>query len=96
MIHVVKCKHTYFEQVVTGAKKFEVRNNDRNYQPGDIFIMQEIEDKDRPGVPDVYTGRFIVCKISYMLENFEGLAPGFVAFTINRELNVTRTLGGLK
>ena len=45
MIHVVKCKHTYFEQVVTGAKKFEVRNNDRNYQPGDIFIMQEIEDK---------------------------------------------------
>ena len=93
MIHVVKCKHTYFEQVVTGAKKFEVRNNDRNYQQGDVFIMQEIEDEDGPAV---YTGRFIVCKILYILENFEGLAPGFVAFTIDRELNVTRTLGGLK
>ncbi len=93
MIHVVKCKHTYFEQVLSNAKKFEVRNNDRNYQPGDIFIMQEIEDEDGPAV---YTGRFIVCKISYILENFEGLAPGFVAFSIVRELNVTRMLGGLK
>lgn len=92
MVHVVKCKHTYFEQVVTGVKKFEVRNNDRNYLPGDIFIMQEIEDEDGPAV---YTGRFIVCRIRYMLENFEGLAPGFVAFTIIPDFGLTRTLGGL-
>ena len=92
MVHVVKCKHTYFELVVTGEKKFEVRNNDRNYQTGDIFIMQEIEDENGPAV---YTGRFIICKIRYILENFEGLAPGFVAFSLNIAFNATHMLGGL-
>lgn len=93
MIHVVKCKKTYFEQVVRETKKFEVRKNDRNYQPGDIIIMQEIEDDNGPAV---YTGRFIACKIGYMLEDFEGLAPGFVAFTIEPRYQATRLLGGLK
>lgn len=93
MIHVVKCKKTYFEQVVRETKKFEIRKNDRNYQPGDIIIMQEIEDEDGPAV---YTGRFVLCKIGYMLEDFEGLTPGFVAFTIIPDYVVTRTLGGLK
>lgn len=94
MIHVVKCKKTYFEQAVKGTKKFEVRKNDRNYQPGDIIIMQEIEDDNGPAV--CYTGRFVLCKIGYMLEDFEGLTPGFVAFTIIPDYGVTRMLGGLK
>ena len=34
-VHHLKIKDVYFDQIIDGAKKFEVRFNDRGYQNGD-------------------------------------------------------------
>lgn len=59
MIHELKLKAPYFQDVWTGLKDFEVRNNDRNFQVGDRLKLIEIEVK-RP--------RFILKDIKYILK----------------------------
>ena len=41
--HELKCHPIYFERIVSGQKKFEVRKNDRNFQVGDILILKEYD-----------------------------------------------------
>ena len=42
--HKIKLHEKYFQAVLSGKKTFEVRSNhDRDYQPGDIVIMQEVD-----------------------------------------------------
>lgn len=42
-IHQLKIKDVYFDQINEGAKKFEVRFNDRGYQNGDhIKFLSEL------------------------------------------------------
>lgn len=41
--HDLKTWPKYYEQVVSGLKPFELRKNDRNYQPGDYLILREWE-----------------------------------------------------
>jgi hypothetical protein len=41
MIHKIKIMPEYFKAVLEGRKPFEIRNNDRHYQEGDIAVLQE-------------------------------------------------------
>ncbi len=41
MTHEIKCWPQYFQRCKDGSKTFELRKNDRGYQPGDIVIMRE-------------------------------------------------------
>lgn len=34
-VHKLKIEDVYYDQIIDGAKKFEVRYNDRGYQNGD-------------------------------------------------------------
>ena len=44
MYHELKILPAFFDAVVRGDKKFEVRNNtDRGYQRGDMVLLREIE-----------------------------------------------------
>lgn len=38
--HVLKTLDCYWDAVECGAKKFEVRKNDRGFQPGDTVVLQ--------------------------------------------------------
>lgn len=78
-IHYVKCKSTFFEDVVNNYKLFEVRKNDRDYQPGDDMILKEW-DKDL----QEYTGVEDRVTIIYMLENYPGIEPGYCVLGIER------------
>lgn len=40
--HDLKCINPYFTDVWNGFKKFEVRNNDRNFKKGDFVILHEL------------------------------------------------------
>ena len=44
MIHVLKTKERYFQEVVDGNKRFEIRNNDRDFQKGDIVKLREVDE----------------------------------------------------
>lgn len=78
-IHYVKCESTFFEDVVNNYKLFEVRKNDRDYQPGDDMILKEW-DKDL----QEYTGVEDRVTIIYMLENYPGIEPGYCVLGIER------------
>lgn len=40
-MHVLKVVPPYFDAIVSGAKTFEVRRNDRGYQCGDVLSLRE-------------------------------------------------------
>lgn len=69
-VHDVKLGTTFFDDVKTGRKTFELRKNDRGYKEGDIIVVHEYKD-------GTTTGRTIEKKIVYMLEDFTGLEDGY-------------------
>lgn len=69
-VHDVKLGTTFFDDVKTGRKTFELRKNDRGYKEGDTIVMHEEKD-------GTTTGRTIEKKIVYMLEDFTGLEDGY-------------------
>lgn len=60
-IHELKILPEYFEAVVSGDKRFEIRKNDRNYQKGDILRLNEYQDGQ-------YTGDVHVVEITYITD----------------------------
>lgn len=69
-VHDVKLGATFFDDVKTGRKTFELRKNDREYKEGDTIVLHEYKD-------GATTGRTITKKIVYMLEDFTGLEDGY-------------------
>ena len=84
MIHELKLDTQWFDAVVNGQKRLEIRRNDRDYQVGDTLILKEVE--RCPGGGLDYTGNEITAKVSYVLkaEDFpDGLQKGYVILSIN-------------
>lgn len=69
-VHDVKLGATFFEDVKTGRKTFELRKNDRGYKEGDTIVLHEYKD-------GATTGRTVTKKIVYILEGFTGLEDGY-------------------
>jgi hypothetical protein len=67
MKHELKTWPVAFWDAASGAKNFEVRINDRNYQVGDILILKEYD-------PDLklFTGEKIQAQINYTF-HFRGM-----------------------
>lgn len=72
----VKCVQPYFDEIMKGNKKFEIRWNDRNYQLNDVVILKEYNK-----VSKIFSGRYIKVKIMYILDNFAGMKKGFIIFS---------------
>ncbi len=79
-MHELKTINPYFTAIWEGRKSFEIRKNDRDFEEGDILWLREYQ-MFREHVD--YTGRAIVCKVTYILSDFEGLAPGYCAMHIS-------------
>lgn len=75
MTHELKILPEYFEEVVHGNKRFELRRFDRDYQIGDIVWLEEFDGEN-------YTGKKIAVEIKYILRDCEiyGLKDGFCIF----------------
>jgi hypothetical protein len=75
--HNVKIWQRPYEAIERGDKTFDVRRNDRNYQVGDILILEEF----RHAVGE-YTGRKIVRLITYVMQSTDTLTDNPVAEAI--------------
>jgi ASC-1-like (ASCH) protein len=77
MTHKLKILPEYYEQVLSGEKKFELRKNDRDYKTGDMLRIREWN-------KTYYTGRTFICEIKYILKDCPdyGLKNGFVILGI--------------
>lgn len=69
-LHEIKIAASYYEDVASGKKSFELRKNDRAYREGDSLRMLEFKDGK-------HTGRLIDAVIIYMLEEYTGLEEGY-------------------
>jgi hypothetical protein len=79
MIHELKIWPVFFEAVLSGAKKWELRKNDRNYSVGDILYLQEWEPKTGQ-----YTGRETRCEVIEVYTGVAGIADGYSILSLKR------------
>lgn len=54
MEHELKIWPQYYCRVADGSKTFEIRKNDRGYQPGDVVVLKQWDPKlvERKGPPN--------------------------------------------
>ena len=62
-LHSLKIRPAYYEAVASRKKSFEIRYNDRDFQVGDMLLLQEF-------IPETeeYTGRVLFRKVTYMTD----------------------------
>ena len=80
MIHELKVWTEYFDLILSGKKKFELRKNDRDFKTGDILFL-----RDYDPIKGLYTGRCTNKYITYVLNdalNF-GLIDGYVILSLS-------------
>lgn len=78
MTHELKITNHWYSQLFAGKKKFELRNNDRNFQVGDVlkFTVLDGRGNESPSPLRWY--------ISYVLKHDEcvGLEPGYCILSL--------------
>lgn len=82
--HELKIQSDYFEEVVLGNKRAEVRRDDRCFKVGDILILKEVF-YCRETV--VATGREVSVEVTHKMEGGKfGIKSGFcvLSFKISR------------
>lgn len=78
MIHALKIKTKYFEDVRNGRKTFEVRKADRPFADGDYLALNEIDEDG------FYTGRALLVEVTYLLFDTEYCKEGYVIIGIKK------------
>lgn len=84
--HTLKICEKYADAVMSGAKTFEIRKNDRGYKVGDKIVFKVVTNKGyyaRAAARHPLNG--MVYRIGYILDGFEGLAQKYVALAISKE-----------
>lgn len=76
MVHKLKCWPEYFEAVLKRQKNFEVRQNDRNFQVGDMLELFEYRPEKG------YTDRACARKVTYILDDPQFVKEGYVVMSI--------------
>uniref|UniRef100_UPI00203B6522 ASCH/PUA domain-containing protein n=1 Tax=Otoolea muris TaxID=2941515 RepID=UPI00203B6522 len=75
-VHEIKIAASYYDDVTSGRKRFELRKNDGGYKVGDSLKMLEFDEGK-------HTGRIIDADIIYMLEDYAGLEEGYCILGID-------------
>ena len=70
MNHELKIYPEYYKQILLGLKKVEIRLNDRNYQEGDLLILNEFDPKT-----EKYTSFQVKRKVDLIIRDVAGLDP---------------------
>jgi len=83
--HELKSWPDFFEPILNGAKNFELRVNDRDYQVFDLLWLREWDDRTKQ-----YTGRQCFRQVTYVMdgvgggciEPLKGLMRGYVILSL--------------
>lgn len=77
MIHALKIYPEYFEEVLSGKKTFEARENDRDFKTGDLLALNEWDP-----VKEAYTGRSAMVYVDYACTSTKYVREGFAVMSI--------------
>lgn len=67
MTHHLKIYPQYFCRVKNGSKTFEVRKNDRGFQPGDTVLLKEFYPDEVHEPSCGFSGHELMFKVGYVL-----------------------------
>ena len=73
--HELKIHPTFFKDVVSGHKTFELRKNDRDYKLGDALLLREWDNEK-------YTGHHALMYVCYILRDHPLLTENTVCLGI--------------
>ena len=76
-IHRLKTWPVFYNQIEAGTKTFEVRRNDRDFQEGDILILDEWY-----ATREFYAGRSQTFFATYALKAFPGIEADYIVMAI--------------
>lgn len=74
--HQLKIHPENFRQLVAGERTFELRLNDRGFEPGDTVELQEFNP-----VTQEYSGLTVERRVNRVFTDLIGVQPGYVALT---------------
>lgn len=75
MNHELKTLPLYYQQIHTGKKRFELRKNDRDFRIDDVLVLKRWHPVEGYADQGVYPP--IVCVVTSILREFDGLVPGY-------------------
>ena len=84
--HELKTTAPHFEHVRSGAKRAEIRRDDRGFAVGDVLVLREYD-----AATDVYSGREVRATVVHVLAGYETLAPGFVMLSVEPQSSALAT-----
>lgn len=83
-IHNLKILPEYYAAVRNGTKRFEVRENDRQFELGDILRLMEWEEGAG------FSGAEILVPVTYILYGSHyGVRDGYCVMSIGEEIQTT-------
>lgn len=89
--HFLKTDSALFEASISGKRNYEIRKNDRDYQPSEYIILVETVysgyEMKCIGRPLQYTGSYYVVKIDSVLTGY-GLKDGWVIMAVSKVSNM--------
>lgn len=83
MRHILKTWPTYFRDLKSGVKTFEIRKFDRDFKIGDTLFLEEYDPAS-----DTYSGEGLEFSVTYLLSgdgvgSTSGIQKGFVILGIS-------------
>ena len=75
--HTLKLDPHHFNAIACGAKSFELRKDDRDFNTGDTAILSEYDRTSQ-----LYSGRYIIISIGLVYTGLEGIDVGYGLFSI--------------
>ena len=72
-VHELKIWPNYFGAILSGHKLFELRQDDRGFQCGDVLELKEWDP-----VTGEYSGSFTFRQVTFILHSHPGLGVGYV------------------
>ena len=80
-VHRLKSAQPGFDQLRFGGRNFEVRKNDRDYQVGDLLLLEE--HNPEPGEETAEDPRIIAARVHHVMEGGQfGIEAGYVVMGI--------------
>lgn len=75
--HRLKIKSEHYINIINGTKTAEIRYNDRNYQVGDMLILNEIDSLGN------FTGNSCQVVVTHILDDSEYFKTGYVMLSFH-------------
>lgn len=76
-IQYLKVREKYIDDIRSGKKQFTISKNDKDYRVGQIYTLRIVRLVN--GIETVLTDYSTRIRITYILDDFEGLAPDYIA-----------------